>query len=410
MAFQIDTSGIHSASTRLEVIGNNISNSNTVGFKGSEFDDVLATSMSGSVGTKKAGTRQSFSQGNITASSNPLDMAINGKGFFRVEAKGVAAYTRNGQFQLNKAGAIVNSTGDKLTGYGVDKETGLILSGSPVALSINPDPYAPRASTGITLDVTLDIRDDAMHAPSITTAFIQSDPTTYSHSTTTTLYDASGAAHDLQTFYVKRSPTDWDVYASLDNTMTPAAPATWATLAFDGSGKLTTASDLAARTLQVPVSASQSVNFDLSSAVQYGTSFAATVDQHSSDLVAAAGAPPGEMTGYKIGNDGIITASYSNGRFVTMGQVVLADFKNTDGLAPTENNQWMETAASGAANLNVAGGGGMGLLEASATEDANIDLTAEMIKMISAQRVFQAAAEMVKKQDQIMQTVVSIGQ
>ena len=410
MAFQIDTSGIHSASTRLEVIGNNISNSNTVGFKGSEFDDVLATSMSGSVGTKKAGTRQSFSQGNITASSNPLDMAINGKGFFRVEAKGVAAYTRNGQFQLNKAGAIVNSTGDKLTGYGVDKKTGLILSGSPVALSINPDPYAPRASTGITLDVTLDIRDDAMHAPSITTAFIQSDPTTYSHSTTTTLYDASGAAHDLQTFYVKRSPTDWDVYASLDNTMTPAAPATWATLAFDGSGKLTTASDLAARTLQVPVSASQSVNFDLSSAVQYGTSFAATVDQHSSDLVAAAGAPPGEMTGYKIGNDGIITASYSNGRFVTMGQVVLADFKNTDGLAPTENNQWMETAASGAANLNVAGGGGMGLLEASATEDANIDLTAEMIKMISAQRVFQAAAEMVKKQDQIMQTVVSIGQ
>ena len=410
MAFQIDTSSIHSASTRLEVIGNNISNSNTVGFKGSEFDDVLATSMSGSVGTKKAGTRQSFSQGNITASSNPLDMAINGKGFFRVEAKGVAAYTRNGQFQLNKAGAIVNSTGDKLTGYGVDKETGLILSGSPVALSINPDPYAPRASTGITLDVTLDIRDDAMHAPSITTAFIQSDPTTYSHSTTTTLYDASGAAHDLQTFYVKRSPTDWDVYASLDNTLTSVLPDPWATLAFNGSGKLTAASATAASSLQVPVSASQSVNFDLSSAVQYGTSFAATVDQHSSDLVAAAGAPPGEMTGYKIGGDGIITASYSNGRFITMGQIALADFKNTDGLAPTENNQWMETAASGAVNLNVAGGGGMGLLEASATEDANIDLTAEMIKMISAQRVFQAAAEMVKKQDQIMQTVVSIGQ
>lgn len=412
MAFQIDTSSIHSASTRLEVIGNNISNSNTVGFKGSEFNDVLATSMSGSVGTKKAGTRQSFSQGNITASSNPLDMAISGKGFFRVEAKGAATYTRNGQFQLNKAGDIVNSTGDKLTGYGVDPTTGLILSGSPVALSINPDPYAPKSSTGITLDVTLDIRNDASHSPPIATspAFSQLDPTTYSHSTTTTLYDASGAAHDLQTFFVKRDASNWDVYASLDNSMTPAAPATWAKLAFDGSGTLTTASALAASTLQVPVSASQSVNFDLSSAVQYGTSFAATVDQSSSDLVAAAGAPPGEMTGYKIGNDGIITASYSNGRFVTMGQVVLADFKNTDGLAPTENNQWLETAASGAANLNVAGGGGMGLLEASATEDANIDLTAEMIKMISAQRVFQAAAEMVKKQDQIMQTVVSIGQ
>ena len=412
MVFQIDTASIHSASMRLEVIGNNIANANTAGFKGSEFDDVLATSMSGSVGTKKAGTRQSFSQGNITASSNPLDMAINGKGFFRVESKGVAAFTRNGQFQLNKAGDIVNSTGDQLTGYGVDPTTGLILSGLPVPLVINPDPYAPKATTRLTLDVTLDIRSDASHSPPIPTApaFSQLDPSTYTHSTTTTLYDASGAAHDLQSFFVKRDESSWDAYASLDGTLTPAAPATWATLAFDSSGALTTASATAASALSVTVSASQSVKFDLSSAVQFGTSFAASLDQSSTALVAAAGAPPGEMTGYKIGNDGIITASYSNGRFITMGQVVLADFKNVDALAPTENNQWLETAASGAATLNIAGGGGMGLLEASATEDANIDLTAEMIKMISAQRVFQAAAEMVKKQDQIMQTVVTIGQ
>ena len=106
MTFQIDTSAIHSASMRLEVIGNNISNSNTAGFKGSDFSDILATSMSGAIGARKAGTRQSFTQGNITASSNPLDMAISGSGFFRVLSNGLASYTRNGQFSLDKDGNI----------------------------------------------------------------------------------------------------------------------------------------------------------------------------------------------------------------------------------------------------------------------------------------------------------------
>ena len=112
------------------------------------------------------------------------------------------------------------------------------------------------------------------------------------------------------------------------------------------------------------------------------------------------------MTGYQIAANGTITASYSNGASAVMGQVILASFRNVDGLAPTESNQWLETTASGAASLNSAGSGGLGTLQASATEEANVDLTAEMIKMISAQRVFQSAAAMVKKQDEVMQTVV----
>ncbi len=415
MTFQIDTSAIHSASMRLEVIGNNISNSNTAGFKGSDFSDILATSMSGAIGARKAGTRQSFTQGNITASSNPLDMAISGSGFFRVLSNGLASYTRNGQFSLDKDGNIVNSTGDQLTGYGVDSK-GAILTGAPVNLSIKADPYKPVASAKATLSVTLNAAAKIIPA---TPTFKAADPSTYTDSTTTTVYDASGGAHDVQTYYVKTSATTWDVWGvdtSAPATTPPTPPKNLGSLSFDITGNLTAASKALASAFTVDVAGagasttttpatttySGRVDFDLGSAVQFGTSFAATA--------VVDGSPPGEMTGYQIAANGTITASYSNGASAVMGQVILASFRNVDGLAPTESNQWLETTASGAASLNSAGSGGLGTLQASATEEANVDLTAEMIKMISAQRVFQSAAAMVKKQDEVMQTVVQIVQ
>ncbi len=415
MTFQIDTSAIHSASMRLEVIGNNISNSNTAGFKGSDFSDILATSMSGAIGARKAGTRQSFTQGNITASSNPLDMAISGSGFFRVLSNGLASYTRNGQFSLDKDGNIVNSTGDQLTGYGVDSK-GAILTGAPVNLSIKADPYKPVASAKATLSVTLNAAAKIIPA---TPTFNAADPSTYTDSTTTTVYDASGGAHDVQTYYVKTSATTWDVWGvdtSAPATTPPTPPKNLGSLSFDITGNLTAASKALASAFTVDVAGagasttttpatttySGRVDFDLGSAVQFGTSFAATA--------VVDGSPPGEMTGYQIAANGTITASYSNGASAVMGQVILASFRNVDGLAPTESNQWLETTASGAASLNSAGSGGLGTLQASATEEANVDLTAEMIKMISAQRVFQSAAAMVKKQDEVMQTVVQIVQ
>jgi len=409
MAFNIDTASINAASMRLEVIGNNIANSNTSGFKSSQFDEVLATSMKGSSGNKVAGTRQSFAQGNITATSNPLDMAISGTGFFRVASNGVTAYTRNGQFMLNKTGGIVNSTGDQLTGFGVDT-SGKILTSLPVKMSISAADYLPKATTSAALSLTLDIRKAAIPT---TPAFSAGDPSTYTHSTTTSVFDASGTQVDVQTFYVKRSATTWDVYGSVGGSMLPTNSGQMGTLTFNPNGVLSssTMAPIAPATTSIattalglyPVTVGVStVNFDMSNTVQFGTSFAATMTQN--------GSPPGQMVGYKMSTDGVITASYSNGQTATMGQVVLASFKSSDGLASAANNQWLETTASGQASLNTAGAGGLGALQASATEDANVDLTSEMIKMISAQRIFQAAAEMIKKQDQIMQTVVNIGQ
>ena len=405
MAFSIDTSSINAASLRLEVIGNNIANSNTSGFKSSVFDEVLATSMKDTGGNKVAGSQQSFLQGNISATSNPLDMAISGTGFFRVVSNGVPAYTRNGQFGLNKEGAIVNSTGDQLTGFTVDS-SGRILTGLPVPLSISAADYLPKATDSAALSLTLDVRKTAIPT---TLPFDAGNPSTYTHSTTTSVFDASGTQIDVQSFYVKRSASTWDVYGSVGGSMLPTNGGQIGTLTFNTSGVLQSTATAAAPTAAmtpmgvytVPVGAS-TVNFDMSQAVQFGTSFAATMTQN--------GSPPGQMVGYKMSSDGVITASYSNGQKVNMGQVVLASFKSTNGLASAANNQWLETTASGQASLNTAGAGGLGTLQASATEDANVDLTSEMIKMISAQRLFQAAAEMVKKQDQIMQTVVNIGQ
>lgn len=398
MAFYISPASIIAAAQRLDVLGNNVANSSTAGFKSSEFDNVLASSMGPSSGSKLTGSRQSFSQGHISATSNPLDMAINGDGFFRVvDSNGATAYTRNGQFMLNKSGDIVNSTGDQLTGFGVDA-TGKILTGMPIKMRISQADYLPKGTTSATLSLTLDSRKAAI--PAIP-AFSAGDPATYTHSTTTSVYDASGTQVDVQTFYTKRAATT-DVYSRVG----AASAQMMGNLTFSASGVLTSATTgLGAATSPTGVFAvavgGGSVNFDLSKAVQYGTSFSA--------INAQDGSAPGQLVGYDVSSEGVITASYGDGQRATMGQVVLATFKSAGGLAGAGNNHWLETNASGPVSLNTAGAGGLGTLQASATEDANVDLTSEMIKVIAAQRLYQVAAEMVKKQDEVLQTTINVG-
>lgn len=436
MGIQLDSGTIQSAARRLEVLGNNISNVNTSGFKSSNFEEVLGSAISSGVASKKPGVVQSFAQGNVTASSNALDMAINGNGMFQLESNGAKVYTRNGQFSLDKSGDVVNSSGDNLMGYAADVN-GKVLSGKAVKLHINTADSAPMASTKATVGVTLDSRKPVIDTTA--TPFNPADPSTYTHSTTTTIYDAKGESHDVQTFYIKTAVAGtppsigWDVKATVSNDPTNAANTITNTdgttslnilnlasltstppgqLVFDTSGKLTQAvpptvplNGMFSITVGVPpvgATVPQTVALDLSSTVQYGTSFAATMSQD--------GTPIGQMTGYRVGGDGVINAQYSNGKSMVMGQVILAKFASMNGLVPTASNQWLETAASGIATLGTPGSAGIGELQSLATEDSNVDLTVEMIKMISAQRAFQAASEVIKKQDQILQTAVSIAQ
>ena len=169
MSFQQGLSGLTAAAKNLDVIGNNISNSNTVGFKGSEalFADVFASSAGGSsgtsvgIGTSVSAVRQSFGQGNISVTSNPLDLAINGAGFFRMDTNGSVTYTRNGQFSLDKSGYIVNAAGQNLTGFPATVG-GTVTTATPVKLQVSAADLVPAASTQATAGVNLDSRVTAL--------------------------------------------------------------------------------------------------------------------------------------------------------------------------------------------------------------------------------------------------------
>ncbi|WP_353156666.1 flagellar hook-basal body complex protein, partial [Herminiimonas fonticola] len=217
MSFQQGLSGLNAATKSLEAIGNNVANSGTVGFKQSQvqFSDIYASTLTGSgasqigIGTQVARVAQLFSQGNVTASNNPLDMAINGDGFFRMSTGGSISYARNGQFILSKEGFIENAAGGRLTGYMADLN-GVVATGAPTELVINKADLAPQATTTYDLALKLDSRKPDLVAAN----FDPNDPLTFSDATSAPVYDSLGNSHTLRTFYVKTAGGQWSVFAT----------------------------------------------------------------------------------------------------------------------------------------------------------------------------------------------------
>ena len=403
MGFQQGLSGLNAASKSLEVIGNNVANANTVGFKESQaqFADVYANSLAGAgasqigIGVKVAQVAQQFTQGNVTASNNPLDVAINGGGFFRMSNNGTVSYARNGQFQLDKAGYIVNASGSHLTGYGVSA-SGVLASGAPTDLNINTADLTPKITTKVSALLNL----DSGSAIPVTTPFNMADPTTYNNSTAVSVYDSLGNAHTVQTFYVKTGANTWKVYAANDGV--PTTPANIGSLAFASDGSL-----IAGAPLTVPLVVSTGattpfpVSIDYTGTSQYGSSF-------SVNALKQDGYTSGRLSGFSISANGTIVGRYTNGQSATLGQVVLANFTNPNGLQSLGNNLWTETATSGPALVGTPNSGSLGVLQSSAVEDSNVDLTAELVNMITAQRSYQANAQTIKTQDQVLQTLVNL--
>ncbi|WP_440966847.1 flagellar hook protein FlgE [Massilia sp. GER05] len=514
MSFQQGLSGLNGAAKSLDVIGNNIANSSTVGFKGSntQFADVYARSLNGAgatqagIGVSVAAIAQQFTQGNIETTANPLDIAINGAGFFRTEISGTVQYTRNGQFSLDKNGYIVTPQGANVTGYGVSPN-GQILASTPAPLQISTADMKPVATTKVDTSINLDSREAAPTLP-----FNANDATTYNKQVPVSVYDTLGNEHTLSLFYVKRPPANpgsgpsgiWDVYAGADGTemanvmaakasssdpaaqaardtwlaATKAAPPDPAAIAQALSGYAAAASaavsaaasaagatpatvtaiqtaatdaggtagytpdqvdkDIAAAVSVTPV-AIGTLKFDsngaLSAALMSPQTLPLAVDfpvypatgaketlsiklgfngstQYGSDtsekLTTQDGYKPGHLQRFAAGADGTLLGQYSNGQTKALGQVVLANFTNAGGLEPIGNNSWAETSASGTPLLGTAGTGGFGVLQSSATESSNVDLTAELVNMITAQRVYQANAQTIKTQDSVLQTLVNL--
>jgi flagellar hook protein FlgE len=404
MSFQQGLSGLFAAAQNLDVIGNNVANANTVGFKqaGALFADVYANSLAGGgqsapgIGVAVTAIQQNFSQGNVSTTSNPLDVAINGGGFFRMDTNGTVTYSRNGQFHLDKDGFIVNATGSKVTGYGVDSAGNVLISDAgPLQISLAQLQASATATSNIGLN--LDARESI-----ISSAFDITDPTTYNKATSMSVYDSLGNPHAFNTYYVKTAANTWTVYGALDGV---ALAGSLGQLQFGTDGNLT------AGTPPLPWNVSQALTngattpfaftLDYQGATQFGSQFGVNTLQQD-------GFSSGQLSGFSIGSDGIIQGRYTNGQTRTLGQFLLVNFPNPTGLQSMGNNAWAETSTSGQPVPGGPGSGNLGVLQSGAVEESNVDLTAELVDMITAQRVYQANAQTIKTQDQVLNTLVNL--
>ena len=419
MSFQQGLSGLNATSKNLQVIGNNIANANTYGTKVSraEFSDVYANALNGAgansvgIGTTVSTVAQQFTQGTIKITDNPMDLAINGAGFFQVAGPDSAtSYTRNGQFKVDREGYIVNNGGLRLMGYATDGLGG-VLPGVSAALQLPTGGIAPAATTEIGLEFNLDSRS-AVTVPSTGPAINFSDARTYNNGTSMTVHDLQGREVALTYYFQKSGANAWNVFATANGDTvagTAAAPLPVTSIAFAADGSAPTAPvgsvvfDIPATTLPGggTTAAIDDVAFDLMSVTQFGASFGVT--NATQDGYAA-----GQLTAIVVESDGVVNARYSNGRSQAAGQIEIANFRNPQGLQPLGDNLWGRTNTSGEAILGVPGQGNLGVLQDGALEESNIDLTGELVNMIVAQRIYQANAQTIKTQDQVLQTLVNL--
>ena len=455
MSFQTGLSGLNVSSKSLDVIGNNIANANTVGFKSSrnEFSELVAStlgsgssSQSGGIGAATAAVAQQFTQGNINVTGNSLDVAINGGGFFQLtKADGSTSFTRDGQFKLDKDGNIVTNSGSNVMRYELDPITGL-KGGETLEKATVPTgaPIPAKQTTSVKAEFNLDAR--AKIASTVT------PPTPIgTYGTSISAFDSQGVAVPINLYFRKIDPAtsglavptslataanqNTDQWAIYDTTVVDLAtntPPPIGYMAFDAAGSLAATYDLnlvettgLATTVTTPASAQTTLSLgqlelpvtavapsivgaftpipilDLSKATQFGTSF--NVSNLTQD-----GYTAGELTSLNIEATGVITTRYSNGQTKNYGQLALADFRNLQGLAPIGGGEYLETFSSGQAVRGSPGVGKFGELRAGAVEESNVDLTAELVSMMTAQRNYQANAQTIKTQDQVMQTLVNL--
>ncbi|MCV6605327.1 MAG: flagellar hook protein FlgE [Porticoccaceae bacterium] len=420
MAFDTAVSGLQSASAELGVIGNNIANSATTGFKTSraEFSDLYASGLLGSGsnaigrGVSLSAVSQQFTQGNISFTENSLDVAINGNGFFILNDSGSEVFSRAGQFGIDRDGFVVNSEGLRLQAFQAST-SGAILP-SIGDLQLNTGLIEPQATTAAEIVSNLDSREavpvTAWGGPFDAFATPPTAPTAdmYNNSTSTTVYDSLGNPHILSTYYVKTAtPNQWQAYTLVDGVSTSGPE----TMQFDQAGQLDAGGGVTSLTITgwAPLNSdgsasgalAQSFTVDVSQTTQFGSNFA--VSNINQD-----GFTSGQLRGVEIDPTGVVFAQYNNGQSRALGQVALAGFSNTQGLQPQGGSVWTETFSSGAPTRNSPGDGGLGVLQSGALEDSNVEVTEQLVAMIVAQRNFQANAQVIQTEDAVTQAVINL--
>ncbi len=397
MSFQIALSGLNAASTDLQVTSNNIANANTTGFKSSraEFSDVFSGDTTGiGAGVRLTDVRQEFTQGNVEITERQLDMAISGNGFFIVNDGGGLLYSRVGAFGLNPNGLVENAEGERLQVYPSDGSGGF-NTGTLSDLQITTDTSPPQASTRV--DMNINLPADAV-APSVV-PFDPNDPQTFNHSTSTVVYDSLGVAHTA-TYYFLETGGAWEVNQTIDGNVV-GAPQPF-TFAADGS-IATPANGVVNYPAFDPGNGANPItlNLDLSKTTQYGSNF--VVNSLNPDGRAA-----GRLRNIEIDQTGVVFARFSNGQSIALGKVALANFSNPEGLTKVSDTSFQETFSSGVAQRGEATESNFGLIQAGALEASNVDLTEQLVNMITAQRLFQANAQVISTMDTVTQTIINI--
>lgn len=497
MGFHHGISGLKAASKQLDVLGHNIANSSTVGFKRSraEFNEMVASAMGTCCAGQQPGTgvsvadiAQQFTQGTNIATENGLDMAVNGNGFFVVNTPGGQAYTRSGNFQLTKDGEIVTVNGDKVLGFPVDPTTGRATSTTtlqPLGIPVGMIP-AKETTTG-TVVLNMDAR---AITPGRTGVATTGGQTTYStqyaagaeptpprttYGTAMEVFDAQGVPTSTGLYFQKADKNAWAMYNGLDNTTRTDGklypPVGFALMNGDGTLKAVASIPAAqsqplSRTDTFPASRTYTASYtdttgrpqNVTIKVTWGafdatsptfeftqpagepdgtptsTTLALSVENKNPnnpkpppinmtldlakvtqfgrnwnvEKITQNGYSAGEVTKVNVSDSGVIEATYSNGMTRAEGQVALARFTNMQGLRPEGNNNWAATTDAGPVVLGQASSPGFGTIEGSMLEQSNVDLTDELVGLMTAQRYYQANAQTIKTQDQVFSTLVNL--
>jgi flagellar hook protein FlgE len=339
---------------------------------------------------------QQFTQGNIDFTDNALDLAIGGEGFFVLSDNGARSYTRAGAFGVNNQGFVVNAQGARLQAYPF-AGSGLFNTGTPqdLQLTIGANPPAPttQAQFGINLPADAPVPLNPVFDPA--------DPSSFNHTTSVTVYDSLGAAHTATVYFIKdASPNTWNTQVEIEGN--PVAGSTQIVFNPDGS-LLSPAGGLMPLAPYNPGTGASDISMSLAfgNATQFGANFG--VNSLSQD-----GFTTGRLTGVSVDAEGVVFARFTNGQSTSLGKLALANFVNPQGLQQLGDTTWGESFQSGDALLGEAGTASFGNIQSGALESSNVDLTAQLVQMITAQRNFQANAQMISTADTVTQTVINI--
>lgn len=416
MSLLVELSGVQAAQTDIDTIGNNIANVSTSGFKASsaQFSDIYAGSLIGAAGANTTpgqgvnttNISQLFTEGTISQTGNPLDIAINGSGFLQVQTPSGIAYTRDGNLQVDTSGHLVTNSGAQVMGYtATSSGSGSAASSGPLGpLQISSGNVGAVATSKLNLSVNLPSTDPVINTT--TTPFSVSNSASYDESTTTSVYDSLGVSRTLTTYFTQVSgsgtPDQWATHWQLsDSNGSAVASGAGPTLAFNSAGQLTSGGGTIAVNNLPNGAANLSIATSFTGSTLSNLNFAV-------NGVTNNGNGAGEFTGIQIASNGTITGQYSNGLTRNFGTIALANFANPQGLIAASNNVWQASVDSGPALTGAPGTAALGSLESGALEGSNVDLSAQLVSLIAAQQAYQANVQGINVEQQDVQRLLTL--